>query len=457
MSEKSVKKPVVNRKSVLWQTLFVIAMLLVMRYLWTHSRPEPLGITDIPSENALIVGDDLYGVTGRGSRSGGMAVEVTSVSSGQKREIAAESADILFSSLPQLSIAGGNLYYAVYPRPKNTSFMGGVPAGGSGRVQKFLGTFLRSPQKAPDTVMRRLPVPTKGVFSSAGQEIRIRQASLQGGAPRDVMTLHCGTTCLLRSHLFWIRLGADESFNVTLLHQKGTVTYWTEVTPHCDVMETSLTDGTTRCIRSGVPLDTHLHLEEEGVSWQEPALYPNPPALCYAREDGSVRSLGALEKGMDRYRPSNEKWIAESGDRIYWQDVFSIAPEMNAGYTYKLMSARLDGTDRKEICSQWRGRPIEFLMLHSYQGALYACVGGAPEMVQGKPARTMMICRVHPERTDPLEVVRTVPEGFGARMFNGNMLYLSHQYKHRSFWANLTNDDAGVVYKSALYRIPFSQ
>lgn len=96
-------------------------------------------------------------------------------------------------------------------------------------------------------------------------------------------------------------------------------------------------------------------------------------------------------------------------------------------------------------------------MIHSYHGALYACVVGGVEKVQGKMVPTETICRVHPESADPLEAVRTVPQGFGASMFSGRSLYLSRTEKQRSLWANLINDDAGASYKNALYRIAFSR
>lgn len=52
-----------------------------------------------------------------------------------------------------------------------------------------------------------------------------------------------------------------------------------------------------------------------------------------------------------------------------------------------------------------------------------------------------LLCRLNPDRSDPIEIVRKLPSGAVSSQFGGGYLYFVLNEKHRSLWATMTDDD----------------
>ena len=187
---------------------------------------------------------------------------------------------------------------------------------------------------------------------------------------------------------------------------------------------------------------------EAGISWTEPAPFPTRPTLFYARSsDGSVRSLGTLTKtnqGVER--------IAETDKRLYWA-VPDPAANSQEPFQCVLMSANDDGTDIREVCAQRDKHPIESMALHAYRGSLYCCLTEVPTITKDGTLRQQYLCRLHPERSDPLETLYKLPGKPRIDQFDGGCLYFVWSETKRSVWAAMTNDNVGMDYTDSFCRI----
>ncbi|MCW3051609.1 MAG: hypothetical protein JWN14_779, partial [Chthonomonadales bacterium] len=221
------------------------------------------------------------------------------------------------------------------------------------------------------------------------------------------------------------------------------------------LMLTSLTEGTTRCIRPEVPRDTLLMRGESGVAWKEPAPFPAPPTLVYARaSDGSVRSLGTTYQNQpDDFNTmigNKAPYFVEAGNRLYWTAFLS---DSRGATYYRLMSANLDGTDLRELFGQKAQPWIDRLSLHAYKGILYGCITEAPTLVKDTPVRKRYLCRLHPQRTDPREILYNLPAHYFPGPFEGKYLYLNLREPDRNLWTAMTDPYANVPLTSTLCRI----
>ncbi len=487
---KSTRQPI-NRKSVVLQALFMVVLLLIARLMWLRNQPERL--TAPPG--GLISGENRYdydtsqmslvprpkGVsTTSVGLSGNARVEARHLHDERKWTVTDEDAHYRFSGFPNMfSVFDGKFYYAVEPRPKSEMPLGGgggasapnlgtgvvvsapsLAGGGFGSAQKnpdqFLGIFLRSPKRLP----RQEAVGQKRVrlsaASSPGKEVLFRQVATQGGKPRDVLTLRTDSFRLIGNHVIWIKPGLEEIDTVTQKQGSRILNDWQEVTAESDLMLTSLADGTTRCIRHGISRDLFLFVGETGVAWTEPAPFPQQPTLFYGRvSDGVVCPLGTLPKldENDENRVVDPRHFVETGDRLYW----TMNHHGERGCV--LMSARPDGSDLREVCSQRNKHPIIDLALHAYMGKMYGCLTEAAMTSNGLVVSSYL-CRVHPERSDPLEVLNKLPLTSQEFQFDAGYLYFFCKEKRwnlstilRNLWAIVTSDNVGAEYTNTLYRL----
>ena len=450
MTTTESRRPPISRKSMAGQALFVVVLLLIARFLWMREQPERL--MHSPIGYYRISGDTLYlenaGMIGAQNLSGQgePAIQAQSIHGGGMRMIVKEDAHYRFYNLGSpndFGLAEGKIVYAVEPRPtKLPPAMENVLAPEPGQ---FLGTFLpqpTGPQGKGTVGQKRKPLrPT----DLPAMDVRFRQVSAQGGSPQDVAPfLHAGT-CLVGNHAFWIRSGPEEMVQVTRKQGTQDPTYWTEVTAHSDLMLTSLTDGATRCLRRGILRDTSLTTEESGVVWTEPAPFPGHPTAFYARvSDGSVRSLGILAEENQTLGP-----IVEVGSRLYWTNIVRYPIQLGI-----LMRANLDGTDVHEVFSQRENHPGDVRILHAYRGSLYCCLSGSPKTTRGYAPRNRYLCRLRPERTDPLEILHKLPDNSTNYQFDGGYLYFVWREQKRSLWASLVNEEAGAEILDTLCRLP---
>ncbi len=471
MSERP-RKPL-SRKSIAGQTLFVIALLLITRFFWMRDQPERL--SNLPTSISRIVGNSIYTLTGAYSfvpaiRHPGEAFKPSilaqSILAPGTRTIVQEDPRFQFyhfdTGVP-FNVTRGKIYYAIEPLSPNggatspkffssSQVIGEFAAGGSTAVpgQQNLGDFRIQPIRPsnPGVSGRKpaLPFPI--------HEVRFRQIAAQGGSPQDILTLRSGSFCLIEGYVFWVRPSSEDT--TRQISRPGTT--WREETAQSELMLTSLMDGKTRCIRAGIPRDTRLMAGNSGVAWQEPAPFPEPPRLFYARfSDGSVHSLGTVGE--------NKTYLAslmEFGNRLYWKaNIVPLPSAQNKPFHAVLMRCNLDGTDTHQVCEEVDKHLIEDLSLHSYQGDLYAYLVEKPTVTEDPSRRKHYLCRLHPDRSDPLEILRKLPGGNATKFtsnpqFDGGYLYFVLTEQKRTLWASLTNDDVGAESANTLCRFPLA-
>lgn len=230
--------------------------------------------------------------------------------------------------------------------------------------------------------------------------------------------------------MFWIRPRPEEVFFVREGH-----TDWREETAHSDLMLTSLPDGATRRIFAGVPRSLALIACETGIVWAQPAPFPGPQTRFYASaSDSSVRSLGTLSANQ---RPER---CVEVGGRLLWT-VTTLTPPSELSTT--LMSANIDGTDIRSVGTQLRGHPVHIQSLYVYQGSLYSVFTEIPTETGRSVKVTYYVGRLHPNRSDSVEIVHALPEDAWPIQFDGRYLYFFLEGTHRSFLSILFNAEVG--------------
>jgi hypothetical protein len=446
-------KPSLYRNRLVWQGLCVVALLMIAGRLWIRSQPERLTTLPAPAyDNGYykVAGDDLVMfVYPDPSRYTAARIQIQSIQNHETRTLVPDdpayelyrpySSGSSIGPLPYLwSMAAGELYYAVVPRSPRGVFLHVDP------IARGLspGVFLLPPKNLPDkeidgqtrTKIKEWPLPA--------QDLRFRQISLQGGASREVAALRGENFCMVGNHLFWIRPAAEVTVEVTRLQNNRKRISWLETTAHSDLMLTSLTDGTTRCIRHGISRDPYLRAIASGVIWSEFAPYPEKPTNFYARaSDGAILAMKPLTAGRV------PRLLLESGGRFYWTDsryeseVYQFSHDV-------LMSSNLDGTDIREVLQKAEERFVSNLSLSSYRGELYCRLEELPMTDQDHPRS--LLCRLHPDRSEPIEIVRTLPPGSdAAARFDGGYLYFVLQEQKRRLQLPLT-----VTYTPTLFRVP---
>ena len=458
-------RPPVSRKSMAGQALFVVVMLLIMRFLWVRNQPERLTTPPI-SEAWKISGDYRYALAYRDPDTvSEPSIQAQPLHDLAVRTLAAEDNRYSFYlrdwqdrfSVGRFSIANGKLYYAMEPRPLKSIALEARPmqrtdsGGGAVVVMRSLGTFRAEAKSPPDTGARGKKSAASTATSLSTPQVRLRQLAIQGGTPQDVASLPGKELCFIGDHVFWIRPSPDNTSEriVGQGPQKGT--YWNEEICHSDLMLTSLKDGTNRCLHSGLSSRSYLIAGQSGVSWDEPAAFPDKPTIFYARVSvGSVRSLGGLTENGFNF---DGRSLVEFGNRLYWLALLSTR---RSDQHRKLMSANLDGADMREISAQKDQSPLDCLMLHVYRGSLYGCFAETFKRADGAVVRHDYLCRIHPERSDPIQIVYKLPEKSFVRAFDSGYLYFDRPESKGSLWATLTADGAAMDTTTSFYRIPLN-
>ncbi|MCW3099927.1 MAG: hypothetical protein JWL77_5545 [Chthonomonadaceae bacterium] len=429
-------KPTTSRKSIAGQVLFALALLMIARLLWVRTQPERL--IGIFAGGYKISGDHLYTFSADNSR-----IEVESIHEPGFRTLVSKDIDGPFFGPYQhgvLSIEDGNLYYGVVPRlqpPSPRTFMPQQPKSSRGR-------FLLPPEDLPGTQIAGQTRTRRAQYSGPKEEVRFRQVALQGGAPRETAILQGTSFCLLGSHVFWVRPGVEEAVVV----RQGR-TSWLETTARSDLMITSLTDGATRCIRHGIYGYTLLTPRQSGITWLEASPFPWPPTLVYAgASDGSVHALGPAG---DRTAEENIRELLEFRGRLYWTAA-TATPRRFRGGSLVLMSSRLDGTDMQEVLKPSDNHFVPVFGPYLYRNALYCCLHPTPRRPGDRTHS--FLCRLHPNQSDPIEILRKLPFRVNYSQLDGGYLYLDMVERQGSLWASLTNDGAGETYTNTLFRVP---
>jgi hypothetical protein len=416
-----------------------MALLLIVRYLWMRDQPERLGSTKVGDFG--ISKETMVAV--RSSSYHEVVVQTQSIYGGREKEICRDP-HTLFSLIwpgiydSNLSIANGKLYYGVYMPSvplKRSSYAGSVGSATLKNVYvpPYRGSFLlASIQGAPsaDAVQKR----THSRSMRDSDAVRFRAVSMDSGKWQDGPTLKGVSFTLVGESVFWIHPAVEDRVEVFQGRAPRYAAQWNENSAHSDLMLTSLTTGMTRCIRQGVAANTALQGGNAGVSWQEPSLYPRAPVLFYARSvDGVVRSLIALsDKSPYRSTPR----LVEFQQQLY-ADVLN-----GAAGTATLKMFGFNGDQSSEI--SLHGKEYVQGGVTAHNGSLYSLMVESQARngtrVQGRAK--LLLCRLHPERSEPVEVLHKLPEGCGNYRFEGKYLYFTLTEQQRSLWSTVTGDQA---------------
>jgi hypothetical protein len=449
-------KPSVSRKSLVWQTLFVVAVLLAARVLWMRERPERLRTLTVT--NYTIFGGNLYTLSDTSNVEQKPVIRVQSLAGDSGREICHEDAGYQFCNFwspHTYSIVDGTLYYAIQSRSRKVSQGGGgFISGVVEHPVPFLGTFLLQANSVPNTGNRRQRRTKEHPRSLDIRAVRFRKIVLPSGIPQDIVTLRGEKFCLVGDHVFWIQPAVEDSVTVFEGETQENLTQRWETTAHSDLMLTSLKDGTTRCIRHGVYRNPWLTAGDAGVCWIEPMPYPDPPHRFYARaSDGIVHSQGTQANNQ------NPPGYVEFRNRLYWatrsvQKNWNFDPNSDI----VLRSSNLDGSDVREIRVPGDRYRIDIRVFTVHQGNLYLYLLEPPAPAKERRTSGAFLCRFHPERSDPIEILHKLPDPTTAWNYqlDGNYLYFDRFEQKRGLWATLTNDDQGAENFIALFRIPLN-
>jgi hypothetical protein len=440
MSATASRKSPASRKSLTAQVVFVVVLLVVGRVLWTRDQPERLRHTQ-PGD-FVIVADTM--VTLRLSVTGEPTVVTQSIYGGETRSLTKDDAQHRFyenyTSMPNRSgVVEDKLYYGVETlaqQSANASVGGAISAN----PVRFLGSFLL--RSEPGTLAASGEPQRAVTADRPPHEVRFREVAIRAGTSRDVVTLRGESLRLVGDHVFWIRPAPEETRWITRGKAPQTQEIRVERTAHSDLMLTSLADGVARCIRHGISREVTLNQGNAGVTWQEERPYPGKPVLFYARSaDGSVRSLpdraGSLAISLV---------YVEYGDRLYR------SPSLHASGDRMLQHSKLDGSDLKELRVPGEGKSLRSLTV--YRGALYGVLTEAPAN-NGNPFKvkaSQYLCRVYPERADPVEILHKLPGPIANYGFAGDYFYFVLTEKRRSLWASLTADEMGTEITDTLCR-----
>jgi len=436
--------------------LFVVALLIAACLLWMRNQPERLitfSDTSYSPGYYKVSGDNLVLFASPPSNPyATFGIQVRSLKGHTTRTLVPADPQLQFYR-PILSrgmmiepgpclwsIAAGELYYAVEAR----SQYGISPNEGPDPPPGHYSTFLMA-SKGPTPAESREE--TRILISQAHlpvQAVQFREISLQGGSPREVVALRGENFIMIGNQVFWIRPQVEKTVQISRSRKPHGRNNWLETTAHSDLMLTSLTDGATRCIRHGIARNPGLRLMATGVVWAEFAPYPRKPNTFYARaSDGSIHDLKTLS---DARFP---KPLLEFGGRIYWTDIRHEAEESAFQTSHEvLMSCNLDGSDAREILNKVDQRFLDSIMLSAYHGGLYCCLNELPMKDSDTPRG--LLCRLFPEKYDPIEIVRKMPTGSDATaLSDGGYLYFVWQEPHHSF-----SPPFRVTHTPALYRVP---
>ena len=466
-------KPALSRRSVAIQALFVILLLLVAGFLWTRDQPERVAAG--PTFDSRISGDTIYDFATQGpadrtpAEPAGSLLQTRSIHDGNARVIDTEDAHYRFSNPVGytaehlFSAANGKLYYAVERRPDPVrppavpvpSAPARVSTGAAVRPpsdsEQFLGTFRLQSNSAPASEAAGLKRRAFALINSSAKEVRFRQVPLQGGKPEEGMTIQGDVQGLIGDRVFWIRPRPEEKVAVTRETDLRHRTYWNEETARSDLMLTSLANHTTRCLRHGIFRHTNTTVSESGISWEECAPFPGRPTRFYASAaDGSVRSL---QTGADN--SPGIGGVVEAGNRLYWIAGIPASGPHGSAHAV-LMSADKGGTDVRAVVAQRDKHLIDDMLLHAYRDSLYCCLTEAPTITRSDAIRYQYLCRLRPERSDPLEVVYKLPGKSMYCQFGEGYLYFIRTEQKRGLWATLTNDEVGMETQTMTCRVPLA-
>jgi hypothetical protein len=353
-----------------------------------------------------------------------------------------------------LTVTHGFLVYSVVPQQTGQS-VGSLAGAASATTIHYLGQFLpRQRMLTPEELARekRRGFPKK---LDPQQKLYLQRVSLQGGAAQTFLTVDQGSRLCFQpgQNAYWIRRRPEDHVQITRGNEQ-----WDEIVGQSDLMVTSLADGVTQRLCTGLTLGTLLVAGTEGVFWTQSHPFPDPAQdLCYYQaNDHKIHIIYGFDGKLDRNSP------AEFHGRLYW---FTYAPPktgniLNGYYAgdpntlQSLVSANKDGSDRRLELDlsrlNWLAFPIQLVAHHD---CLY-CVHSVSTATTTLPGdHNLVLCRIHPGQANPIEECGTFPGVSQLGAFDEHYYYFVTYEMQRSLWQTLTDDNVNVPTRPVLYRV----
>jgi hypothetical protein len=200
-------------------------------------------------------------------------------------------------------------------------------------------------------------------------------------------------------------------------------------------------------IASGVPWDARLQSREGCLFWLGEPAWPS------------------LERVLRSYRPGNHRAVvfqrffgdsapAVCGDRFYWSSGTRLAPPGRERLGPAVISARPDGSDAR-VLLDLRAHPsleapVAFLGVH--RDRLYCTFQTkARRRSPGDPATVPVLCRIRPERPDPVERLKELPAEIAHATFDGDYCYFVAR-EHQENWLDWSQEGLSGQTVPVLYR-----
>jgi hypothetical protein len=328
------------------------------------------------------------------------------------------------------------------------------PAGAAGVASPpattYLGVFAAPAASAGLKGVRRTP--SIDGFQSGGSTLDLYTVDRPGAHPRRLESGVYGARVMVGDGLYWIDPRPDREARAVRGKQA-----WSEVAGSSRVVRTSLIDGSTRTVRTGVPYDTRLMPLAEGVCWTEMRPYPDSHIdLRLWRPNGSVGVLRGYGGGV---RPP-----VQAGDRLCWF-VSRTQPPFNdlAGHQWSpddLHSARLDGSDEllERVTARRPGRPVPWgpstdRYLHADGGALFCLMRDRPAIEPPPEEPTLRLCRLDPGTPERWLEVAALPPRTSDLAFQGHYLYGVHAAETAGLLSGFTGSVSGPQFRNRAFRV----
>lgn len=339
--------------------------------------------------------------------------------------------------------------------PRMTLPAGQAAVGAAGTVATpaigtYLGVFAAPGTQGPALGLRRTPV-IEG-FQSGGSALDLYTVDRPGAEPRRIGSGVYGARTLVGDRLYWIDPRSDRRMRAARAGRT-----WAEVSGHSRIVCTSLVDGTTRTVKTGVLSDARLMPLADGVCWTELRPYPDDHVdLRLWRPNGSTGLLRGYGGGARPPVPAGERlcWFVSRAQPPYNDLTGNIwSPD-------ELHSARLDGSDERSerVSTRRRGRPVPWgpatdRYLHADGGTLYCLLRDIPDVEPPPDEPTLRVCRLEPGAPGRWVEVAALPPRTSDLAFQGRYLYGVHAAETAGLLSGLTGSVSGPQFRNRAFRV----
>lgn len=489
-AQKSQGKPLPGQRPYRTVLLLVVFGVAVW-FVYKSRQPEQLMDLTMIRRHWITHGQ-LYWIqqdpfNARQPRTNGTTIYAMPVTGGTPRVVAREDSRQIAGDVnnDSLIFTDTSLFYKTVPPPPPGRTGTVVGMGGSMAISVHLGDFLApnrhfSVSHAPWEKRQILPSIPEKSLQDPPIEIHLKRVPLSGGTPQEVARIpgHVWSQgepiVVSGQNVYWLRNRPGERMQVTTeadkdqigralaekLKETGTAGSGNpktfvhdEVIGHSDLMVTSMKDGSARVLRSGLS-GYGIFGGANAVFWTEPRVYPDLRQSLYMLHlpDEQIRCLTTSDPARD-IRP------AEYQGGFYWQDIGREYDRGNPprviGTTARILRARPEDTEARPVLSLEQPGFLAATGPFAQEGQLYLLFKEPvkPNMDADLERQPFWLCRLHPERAQPLEKIRTLPGDAYDFHFDQDYLYFERKREIRSLWDTLTNDEVNTRRQDTLYRV----